>query len=137
MVCMSRPYHFNFLKTVFHKFYLVHSWILCPYIPIYILVIWPKSKNKNWDRTRAHLAFELQKLFPQNFMREVTLRYISPQRRFDSFLDIYSEFYLFPENNSVETKSSRATMIVIITFGRKMSFRYFFKLLIKMWELCG
>ena len=28
MVCRSRPYHFNFLKAVFHKFYLVHSWIL-------------------------------------------------------------------------------------------------------------
>ena len=26
----SRPYHFRFLKAVFHKFYLVHSWILCP-----------------------------------------------------------------------------------------------------------
>ena len=26
----TRPYPFKFLKTVFHKFYLVHSWILCP-----------------------------------------------------------------------------------------------------------
>ena len=26
------PYSFNFLKAVFHKFYLVHSWILCPII---------------------------------------------------------------------------------------------------------
>ena len=25
-----RPYHFNFLKVVFQKFHLVHSWILCP-----------------------------------------------------------------------------------------------------------
>ena len=25
-----RPYRFTFLKAVFHKFYLVHSWILCP-----------------------------------------------------------------------------------------------------------
>ena len=30
MVCLRRPYHFNFLKAVFHKLYLVHSWILCP-----------------------------------------------------------------------------------------------------------
>ena len=30
MVCLSRPYPFKFFKTVFHKFYLVHSWILCP-----------------------------------------------------------------------------------------------------------
>ena len=27
MVCLGRPYHFIFLKAVFHKFYLVHSWI--------------------------------------------------------------------------------------------------------------
>ena len=25
-----RPYRLTFLKAVFHKFYLVHSWILCP-----------------------------------------------------------------------------------------------------------
>ena len=24
---LGRPYHFNFLKAVFHKFYLVYSWI--------------------------------------------------------------------------------------------------------------
>ena len=30
LVCLSRPYPFKFFKTVFHKFYLVHSWILCP-----------------------------------------------------------------------------------------------------------
>ena len=28
MVCLSTPYHFKFLKAVFLKFYLVHSWIL-------------------------------------------------------------------------------------------------------------
>ena len=28
----------SFLKAVFHKFYLVHSWILCP-ICIYILIV--------------------------------------------------------------------------------------------------
>ena len=28
MVCLSRPYPFKFLKAVFHKFELVHSWIL-------------------------------------------------------------------------------------------------------------
>ena len=27
---LSRPYHFKFLKAVFHKFYLVHFWMLCP-----------------------------------------------------------------------------------------------------------
>ena len=27
MVCLGRSYHFNFLKAVFHKFYLIHSWI--------------------------------------------------------------------------------------------------------------
>ena len=26
----SRSYPFNYLTTVFQKFYLVHSWILCP-----------------------------------------------------------------------------------------------------------
>ena len=30
MVCLDRPYHFNFLKAVFHKFYLVPSWIPRP-----------------------------------------------------------------------------------------------------------
>ena len=29
MVCLSRPYFIKFLKAVVHKFYLVHSWILC------------------------------------------------------------------------------------------------------------
>ena len=29
MVCLSRPYPF-FLKAVFRKFYLVHSWVPCP-----------------------------------------------------------------------------------------------------------
>ena len=29
MVCLNRPYRFIFLNVVFHKFYLVHSWILC------------------------------------------------------------------------------------------------------------
>ena len=28
--CLSRPITSNFLKAVFHKFHLVHSWILCP-----------------------------------------------------------------------------------------------------------
>ena len=30
MVCLSRPYPSSFLKPVFHKFYLVHSWKICP-----------------------------------------------------------------------------------------------------------
>ena len=28
MDCLSSPYPFKFLKAVWHKFYLVHSWIL-------------------------------------------------------------------------------------------------------------
>ena len=34
MVCLSRPYPFKFLKTAFHKFYMVH-WIFCS---IYIVM---------------------------------------------------------------------------------------------------
>ena len=30
MASLSRPYPLNFLKAVFNKIYLVHSWILCP-----------------------------------------------------------------------------------------------------------
>ena len=30
MVCWGKPYNWNFLKAVFHNFYFVHSWILCP-----------------------------------------------------------------------------------------------------------
>ena len=30
MVRLGRPYHFTFFKGCLHKFYLVHSWILCP-----------------------------------------------------------------------------------------------------------
>ena len=30
VMCLSRPIILNFLKAVFHKFYLVHSWILWP-----------------------------------------------------------------------------------------------------------
>ena len=36
MVSLSRPYHISlqiFLKVVFHKFYLVHSWIPWPKFP--------------------------------------------------------------------------------------------------------
>ena len=29
-ICLSRPYPFKFLKVVFHNFYLVQSWIICP-----------------------------------------------------------------------------------------------------------
>ena len=32
MVCLSRPYHFKFLMTVFHKFYLVHSWCFTMFV---------------------------------------------------------------------------------------------------------
>ena len=28
--CLNRPYHFKFLKAVFHKFHVVCSWMLCP-----------------------------------------------------------------------------------------------------------
>ena len=30
--CLSRPYHFKFLMTVFHKFYLVHSWCFTMFV---------------------------------------------------------------------------------------------------------
>ena len=30
MACLSRQYHFKYFKTVFHKFHLVNSWIICP-----------------------------------------------------------------------------------------------------------
>ena len=30
------PYHFNFLKAVFHKFHLVHFWIICPTCNFYL-----------------------------------------------------------------------------------------------------
>ena len=29
IVCLTRSYPFKFFKAVFHKFYLIHSWILC------------------------------------------------------------------------------------------------------------
>ena len=33
-ICLGKPYHFNFLKAVSHKFYLVYSWITRhPYVP--------------------------------------------------------------------------------------------------------
>ena len=34
MTFLNRSHHFNFLKDVFHKFYLVHSWILCVISPL-------------------------------------------------------------------------------------------------------
>ena len=30
MICLRKPYPFKSFKGFFHKFYLVHSWILCP-----------------------------------------------------------------------------------------------------------
>ena len=37
MACLGRPYYFNFLKAVFYKFYLVHSWIPRPIYTSYVL----------------------------------------------------------------------------------------------------
>ena len=39
MVCLSRPDHITskFLKAVFHKFHLVHSWILCLILGVTVL----------------------------------------------------------------------------------------------------
>ena len=39
--CLSRPCPFKFLKAIFHKFYLVHSWILC--------AIWEFSEGSHWS----------------------------------------------------------------------------------------
>ena len=39
MICLNRPYPFNFLKAVFHKIYLVHSRILC-FICLSVLALW-------------------------------------------------------------------------------------------------
>ena len=33
MVCWGKTYHFKYFKDTFHKFHLVHSWILCPIYP--------------------------------------------------------------------------------------------------------
>ena len=56
MVCLSKPYadHItsNFLKFVFHKFYLVHSWIPWPIFWNYQLILKclckSSSEKKNW-----------------------------------------------------------------------------------------
>ena len=29
VICLNRPFTSNLLQTVFHKFHLVHSWMLC------------------------------------------------------------------------------------------------------------
>ena len=54
----------NFLKTVFHKFYVVHSWILCP-IYIYSLI---KNIRSNW--IHVYLPAEMQFLILNNFLRK-------------------------------------------------------------------
>ena len=43
LVYLSKPYHFKFLKALFHRFYLVHSWILCPiWSPCFFFITeWP------------------------------------------------------------------------------------------------
>ena len=49
MICGRQPlYHItsNFLKAVFHKFPLVHSWILCPICQIsWLSIIWNILSN--------------------------------------------------------------------------------------------
>ena len=39
MILFNRPYHLKFLKAVFHKYYLVHPWILCSYVPAFKLKV--------------------------------------------------------------------------------------------------
>ena len=52
---LSRSYSFNFfIKAVFHTFYLVHSWILCP---IYNLTC--KLNQENWKKSLKSLKLKV------------------------------------------------------------------------------
>ena len=54
MVCLSRPYPFKILKSVFHQFYLVHSWRLCS------ILHWIKRSAKN-IRMKKHSNIRMKK----------------------------------------------------------------------------
>ena len=65
----NRPYHFNFLKAIFHKFYLVHSWILWP---IYVFNLWV---------TNVHQS--LHESLPELFLKYA--KYVFTQQRYTTF----------------------------------------------------
>ena len=57
-VMIGRPYHFNFLMAVFHKFHLVHSWIAWP---IYRSVRDSWKHFKEWERiSKKQFKFSYQ-----------------------------------------------------------------------------
>ena len=41
----------NFLKAVFHKFFLVHAWILCPICNLTVFIM--KIKLTNWTLNKG------------------------------------------------------------------------------------
>ena len=57
MICLSRPHiPSNFLKAVFHKFYLVHFWILCPiYIRKYYQICYSEKIEFHIVETAIHI----------------------------------------------------------------------------------
>ena len=59
MVCLSRPYHLEFLQGIFFKFfefYLVHSWISCPKYSKLLIVEPYMRKVKKWKTVRPCLV---------------------------------------------------------------------------------
>ena len=56
MVCQADHITSNFLKAVFHKFYLVHSWIPWPIYPFQVNVSFPYLL-KTSENTSGFLTF--------------------------------------------------------------------------------
>ena len=74
MVCLSdMVYHItsNFLKAVFHKFYMVHSWILCP---IY------NSPMNNHIIFLANTVYSITSLIFKSWIPVVRPKYILEKR---------------------------------------------------------
>ena len=55
----------NFLKTVFHKFYLVHSWILCPILCWTCVTRWDATLSEQCKKSESKedIAFTTEYLW--------------------------------------------------------------------------
>ena len=89
MVCLGRPYHItsNFLNAVFHKFYLVHSSILCPICPICERLFPPiHKKSSGLFLYIKQIQTEILMFYRNNFVGQVTEYYIVCIANFKKFL---------------------------------------------------
>ena len=106
MVCLGRPYHItsNFLNAVFHKFYLVHSSILCPVCPICERLFPPIHKKSSGLFLYIKLIqTEILMFYRNNFVGQVTEYYIFASLTLKSFWwvasTLWKQLMMLPSQN--------------------------------------